>query len=92
MRVDQGSADGNAGDEAEIGGGIGGEAGAEGRRDIDDARSDAGEVVRCEVAEADRLEIAPVPAALVREIGPFAGDGADGALGRAGRAEGEEVR
>jgi hypothetical protein len=68
-----------------------GEAAAERGAGIDDVRADPHVAVGAQLLEADAPEIIVAPAPLMAEIGPFAGDGADGARGRAGGAERQEV-
>ncbi len=78
MRIDHARRDRRSGEEAEFGGGVRGQSAPQRRPRVDDALADARKPLIRQHAEADAAEVALVPATLVRQIGPFAGDGAGG--------------
>ena len=91
MGVDQPGRDRRSGRQAHLRGGCLGQPCPERRARIDNARADPLEAVLRQIAKADRVEIVRIPAALMRKIGPFAGDRAGGALQRATRLPCQEI-
>ncbi len=84
MGIDQRCTNGDAGSEAEIGSGFGGETAAERRGDIDDLVADADETLLGELLKADTVEITWIPPPFMGEVSPFAGHGAGRAIARSG--------
>ncbi len=68
MRIDEGSTNRRADQQAEIGGRLGGKAGAKRRSRSDNILTDPRETINSEVFKADGPKIVDVPAPLMGEI------------------------